>query len=234
MIDQESSCTDASPARRLGPGLYLVLTEPPGGYERLAESAVSAQLPALQLRYKGEDQRRFLQLARNLRDITRGSQTLFIVNDRPDIALIVGADGVHIGQDDLPATAVRGLIGTRMLLGLSTHNLHQVAAAEQEPVDYIGFGPLYPTSSKQRPDPVIGPALLSEAYHLSSRPIVAIGGLTRARLAILDLRSCHNAAVISEVALADDPEAMMRTLHRSILELKGVDPEQPKADRADG
>lgn len=218
MIGREPSCTDAPPAKRLEPGLYLVLTEPPGGYERLAESAVSAQLPALQLRYKGEDQRRLLKLARNLRDITRGSQTLFIVNDRPDIALISGADGVHIGQEDLPATAVRELIGTRMLLGLSTHNLDQVAAAEQEPVDYIGFGPLYPTTSKQRPDPVIGPALLSEAHRLSSRPIVAIGGLTRARLAALDLRSCHNAAVISEVALADDPEAMMRTLHRSILE----------------
>ncbi|MCB2216908.1 MAG: thiamine phosphate synthase [Desulfobulbaceae bacterium] len=232
MISQQASCTSASPARRLEPGLYLVLTEPPGGYEQLAESAVSEQLPALQLRYKGEDQRRFLQLARNLRDITRGSQTLFIVNDRPDIALIAGADGVHIGQEDLPATDVRGLIGTKMLLGLSTHNLDQVAAAEQEPVDYIGFGPLYPTTSKQQPDPVTGPALLSEAYRLSSRPIVAIGGLTRARLTALDLRSCHNAAVISEVALADDPKAMMRTLHRSILELKGVDPEQPKADQA--
>jgi thiamine-phosphate pyrophosphorylase len=233
MIEQESSCSGASPAKRLEPGLFLVLTEPPGGYERLAESAVSARLPALQLRYKGEDQRRFLQLARNLRDITRGSQTLLIINDRPDIALIAGADGVHIGQEDLPATAVRELIGTKMLLGLSTHNLDQIAAAEQEPVDYIGFGPLYPTTSKQRPDPVTGPALLSEAYRLSSRPIVAIGGLTRARLATLDLRSCHNAAVISEVALADDPEAMMRTLHRSILELKGGDPEQPKADRTD-
>lgn len=213
-----------SPTRSLGPGLYLVLTEPPGGYEQLAEAAVSARLPALQLRYKGEDQRRFLQLARNLRDITRGSQTLFIVNDRPDIALISGADGVHIGQQDLPARAVRQLIGTTMLLGLSTHNLDQVIAAEQEPVDYIGFGPLYPTTSKQRPDPVLGPDLLTAAARRSSRQIVAIGGLTRARLAALDLGTCHNAAVISEVALADDPEAMMRLLQRSILEQMGTAP----------
>jgi thiamine-phosphate pyrophosphorylase len=212
-----------TPTERLGRGLYLVLTEPPGGYEQLAQAAVSAQLPALQLRYKGDDQRRFLQLARNLRDITRGSQTLFIVNDRPDIALISGADGVHIGQEDLPARAVRQLIGTDMLLGLSTHNLEQVTAAEQEPVDYIGFGPLYPTTSKQRPDPVTGPGQLTAAARLSTRPIVAIGGLTRARLAALDLRSCHNAAVISEVARADDPGAMMRILQRSILKQMGAD-----------
>ena len=222
MMEPERLDRGPTPTTRLGPGLYLVLTEPPGGYEQLAQAAVSAQLPALQLRYKGEDQRRFLQLARNLRELTRGSQTLFIVNDRPDIALITGADGVHIGQEDLPARVVRELIGTTMLLGLSTHNLDQVTTAEQEPVDYIGFGPLYPTTSKQRPDPVIGPDLLSAAHRLSSHPIVAIGGLTRARLASLDLRSCHNAAVISEVALADDPEAMMRTLHRSILEQMGA------------
>jgi thiamine-phosphate pyrophosphorylase len=233
MMERERSNRGTTATRRLGPGLYLVLTEPPGGYEQLAQAAVSAQLPVLQLRYKGEDQRRFLQLARNLRDITRGSDTLFIVNDRPDIALIAGADGVHIGQEDLPARAVRELIGNKMLLGLSTHNLDQVTAAEQEPVDYIGFGPLYPTTSKQRPDPVIGPALLSAAHDLSSRPIVAIGGLTRARLASLDLRSCHNAAVISEVALADDPETMMRTLHRSILEQMEAPPDQPPANRAD-
>ncbi len=213
----DSTHKRAKGRRRLGPGLYLILTDPPGGYEKLAELAVTVGLPALQLRYKGDDHRLHFQLAQRLRDITRGSQTLFIVNDRPDLALMVEADGVHIGQEDPPARAVRQLIGETMLLGLSTHNLEQVAAAETDPVDYIGFGPLYPTTSKKRPDPVIGPALLAQACRIGSRPIVAIGGLTAARIASLPFASCRNAAVISEVAHADDPETVMRALHQMIL-----------------
>ncbi len=202
---------------RLRPGLYLVLTEPRDGYETLAELAIRAGLPALQLRYKGDDQRRHLDLARCLRTITRGSSTLFIVNDRPDIALMAEADGVHIGQEDLPAEAVRRLIGDNMLLGLSTHSLEQVLAARSEPVDYIGFGPIYPTTSKAKPDPVIGPELLSEAGRISAHPIVAIGGLTLERLAYLDLQACRNIAVISEVAQAENPGEKMNALHARFI-----------------
>ncbi len=199
---------------RLGRGLYLVLTEPPGGYEALTEIAVQAGLPAVQLRYKGEDVRRLLALARSMRSLTWGSRTLFIVNDRPDVALMVGADGVHVGQEDLPAWEVRQLIGPEMLLGLSTHNLDQVRAANEEPVDYIGFGPLFTTDSKAKPDPVVGPEMLAQAARESRHPIVAIGGLTVERIRSLDPDQYHNVAVIRAVTRAEDPAAAMEMIDR--------------------
>ena len=126
------------PRPRLRRGLYLVLTEPPRGYERMAEWAVAAGLPALQLRPKPSPprpapdiatDRDFLRVARALRAITRGSPTLLLIDDRPDLALLCEADGLHVGQDDLPPADARRLIGPRPLLGLSTHTLAQVRAA---------------------------------------------------------------------------------------------------------
>ncbi len=206
-------------AKTLERGLYLVLTEPRDGYEKLTEWALRAELPAVQLRYKGNDDREFLSVALAMRRITAGSQTRFIVNDRPDIALIANADGVHVGQQDLPPQAVRRLIGPDKLLGLSTHTLDQVRAANDEPVDYIGFGPLYGTTSKVKPDSVVGPGQLSAAAAASRHPIVAIGGLTATRIAELDLGSCHNVAVISAVTQADNPLAAMTAINRCILEV---------------
>jgi len=192
-------------------GLYLVLTDPRDGYEKLCSWAVAAGLPAVQLRYKGQDEREHLFWAHALRRITRGTGTLFIVNDRPDIALLAQADGVHVGQNDMPADEVRRIIGPAMLLGLSTHNRKQVAAANDAPVDYIGFGPLYATNSKARPDPVLGPQALKEALFLSRHPVVAIGGLDLER--IRQLQPCpHNAAVIRAVCDASIPLDAMRAI----------------------
>jgi thiamine-phosphate pyrophosphorylase len=200
-------------------GLYLILTDPRDGYETLCQWAVEADLPAVQLRYKGHDEREHLALAHAMRRITKGTDTLFIVNDRPDIALISKADGVHVGQDDLPATKVRKLVGTDMLLGLSTHNLKQVVAANDAPVDYIGFGPLFATNSKERPDPITGPDALKDVPAVSRHPIVAIGGLDIEL--IRRLPSCpHNVAVIRAVSEAHDPLAAMRTIHEACLNMK--------------
>jgi thiamine-phosphate pyrophosphorylase len=198
--------------------LYLILTDPPAGYEKMAEFAVEAGLPALQLRYKGDDQQYHLDLAKRVRAITKDSKTLFIINDRPDIALMVGADGVHIGQSDLPAVDVRKCIGDRMLLGLSTHNLEQVNRSLLEPVDYIGIGPLYATTSKQKPDPVTGPEIVLSALDAVHCPVVAIGGLTMERIRALATGLCRNVAVISEVAMAKDPMLAMQTIQEIILE----------------
>jgi thiamine-phosphate pyrophosphorylase len=197
-------------------GLYLIMTEPRDGYETLCRWAVEAGLPAVQLRYKGHDEQEHLAWARTLRKITKGTGTLFIVNDRPDIALISQADGVHLGQDDLPAAEVRQIIGPDMLLGLSTHNLEQVAAANAAPVDYIGLGPLFATHSKARPDPVTGPHALKAALTISRHPIVAIGGLNLERIRRLQPRP-HNAAVIRAVSDAPDPLAAMRVIHTSCI-----------------
>ena len=193
-------------------GLYLILTEPRDGYETLCRWAVEAGLPAVQLRYKGSDDREHLALAQALRRITADTGTLFIVNDRPDIALISQADGVHLGQEDLPAAEVRLLIGPTMLLGLSTHNMEQVTAANAARVDYIGFGPLFTTNSKERPDPVTGPDALGASLAGSKHPIVAIGGLDLEH--VKQLHPCpYNLAVIRAVSDASDPLAAMRVIH---------------------
>jgi thiamine-phosphate pyrophosphorylase len=205
--------------KTLARGLYLVLSEPRDGYEKLTELAVRAGLPAVQLRCKGADSRKFLELARAMRRITAGSRTLLIINDRPDIALLADADGVHVGQEDLSPQAVRRLIGPEKLLGLSTHNLDQVRDAGEEPVDYIGFGPLYPTASKARPDPVVGPQGLEAAADASRHPIVAIGGLNLPRIAGLTSKSFHNVAVITAVTEADEPLAAITAIHQKCLEL---------------
>lgn len=200
-------------------GLYLILTEPRDGYETLCRWAVKADLPAVQLRYKGHDEREHLALAHTLRRITKGTGTLFIVNDRPDIALASQADGVHLGQDDLPAAEARKLIGQATLLGLSTHNPEQVAAANDTPVDYIGFGPLFVTNSKAQPNPVTGPDALKAALAVSRHPVVAIGGLDLKR--IRRLQSCpHNMAVIRAVSDAPDPLTIMRAINAACLDSK--------------
>lgn len=198
----------------LDKGLYLILTDPPSGYEALTRLAVEAGVPAIQLRYKGKSEHRLFELAQKMRRITEKSKTLFIVNDRPDIALKVNADGVHVGQEDLDSEAVRKAVGKDMLVGLSTHNLKQVEQANLKPVDYIGFGPLFNTTSKVDPDPVVGPQMLSTAAKISRHPIVAIGGLTIERIERLDLAACRNVAVISAVANATNPFDVMQTINR--------------------
>jgi thiamine-phosphate pyrophosphorylase len=203
------------------------MTKPRDGYERLCALAVKAGIAAVQLRAKQHhvgnhtlhdyDEREEIALARRLRSLTKGSETLFIVNDNAKIAIESDADGLHIGQDDITATEARMLIGADKILGLSTHNLSQVRAANSEPVDYIGFGPLYTTTSKVRPDPVVGPAALAEAYRISSHPIVAIGGLDLDRIQALDAHA-HNVAVIRAVSDSADPLTAMRTLEAAYLQ----------------
>ncbi len=197
-------------------GLYLVMTRPRDGYERLCALAVEAGIAAVQLRTKDHDERKELAVARRLRSLTRGSATLFIVNDRPEIAIESDADGLHIGQGDISAVEARKLIGHDKLLGLSTHNLEQVKTANDAPVDYIGFGPLYVTTSKVRPDQVVGPGALEFAYRSSRHPIVAIGGLDLDRIQRLGPYA-HNVAVIRAVSEATDPSSMMRSIQEAFL-----------------
>ncbi len=211
----EQTLAAALQRKQLRTGLYLVLTEPETGYEAITEMAVTAGIAAVQLRYKGDDDRLHLQLAHAMRAITRGSKTLFIVNDRADIGMLSDADGIHVGQEDIPVKEIRAMVGTDMLLGLSTHNLDQVQQANREQVDYIGFGPLYPTTSKDKPDPVTGPDILKEAGESSVHPIVAIGGLTPERINRLDPKSYHNVAVIRAVTGADEPLAAMEKIHKT-------------------
>lgn len=143
-----------------------------------------------------------------------GGRAQLIMNDRADIAVAAGLAGVHLGQDDLSPAGTRMLCPPPMLVGFSTHNPAQVAAADQMPVDYIAIGPAFATTSKQNPDPVVGLDGVRAARKLTAKPLVAIGGITLENCAAVIAAGADAVAVIS--ALRDEPrkttEAFLRVL----------------------
>ena len=203
----------------LAKGLYLILTEPSMGYEEMALMAISAGVAVIQLRNKTDDSATIISYAQKIREITSGTRTLFIVNDRPDIALAVQADGVHLGRGDIPARLARKILGDDMIIGLSTHNAGQVAKAQDLPVDYIGFGPVFATTSKQDPDPITGIKALQKAISCSRMPVVAIGGITQDNIGELAGKGCNNIALINEVATAKNPLETMTALQKRSVEI---------------
>lgn len=157
-------------------GLYVIATRPTLSYARVAEICVKRGVRYLQLREKEIDDRVLLDAAREIREVTRGTQTKFVINDRADIAVLSHADVLHLGQGDLSMAEARKIVGD-MPIGLSTHSIEQaLIAIEQKPI-YIGFGPVYPTTTKKNPDPTVGVELLRQVVGLSSVPVVAIGGI---------------------------------------------------------
>jgi thiamine-phosphate pyrophosphorylase len=133
-----------------------------------------------------------------------------IVNDRADIAAMAGAGGVHVGQEDLAVEEARAICRPSSWVGVSTHNLDQLREATRTSADYIAVGPLFPTSTKENPEPVVGIEFLREARGLTRKPIVAIGGITVERAAEVFRAGADSVAVIRDLALARDPAARAR------------------------
>jgi len=158
----------------------------------------------LQLRAKGLPDRQVMALAREGLAAAHASGARLVVNDRADIARLVGADGLHVGQDDLPAEGARAVVGPEMLLGVSTHGLAQLDAASGEPVDYVAIGPVFPTRTKENPDPVVGLEMVRQARALTSRPLVAIGGMTRENARAVVEAGADGVAVVSDLLDAAD------------------------------
>jgi len=196
------------------PGVYLVL-DPDAcrGADpvSVARAALRGGAARLQLRSKRLGDGAQLQLAQALAGLCRDTGVPFVVNDRPDLALLVKADEIHVGQDDLPLGAVRSLVGT-MSIGRSTHDLAQVERARLEGADRIAFGPVFPTSSKDLPDPVVGLEQLARAITVARRPVIAIGGIDAPRCAALRGLGLAEVAVISAICAAEDPERATRAL----------------------
>jgi thiamine-phosphate pyrophosphorylase len=165
----------------------------------------------VQLREKRLSPREFHREAEAALRVARERGVRLVINDRVDIALAVQADGVHLGQDDLPPEAARSLLGTRAIIGLSTHNLEQAREAVRQPVDYIAIGPVFPTSSKDNPDPVVGLDGLSRVRQaLSDIPLVAIGGINLDNAHAV-LAAGANAVAVISVLLAQPSEITART-----------------------
>ncbi|MGO8786746.1 MAG: thiamine phosphate synthase [Terriglobia bacterium] len=163
------------------PRLYAII-DPAQSGGRTPVEVVAALLAAgvrlIQLRDKHASSGELFLSAQQVGECLRKAAGIFIVNDRADVALALDADGVHVGQDDLPVDSARVLMGPHKLVGHSTHDLEQVRAADCSTADYIAFGPIFPTASKENPDAVVGLAGLVDARKATRKPLVAIGGIT--------------------------------------------------------
>jgi len=193
-------------------GFYLVITNPAVGYAKCAEAAVRAGVRIVQLRMKHASREDILREAREMRRVTQGTNTLFIVNDDPSLAVEAEADGVHVGQGDMPPGEVRRLFPELRIVGLSTHNLPQVRSSTAQPIDYIGVGPVYATPTKDIPDPTLGLDTMKEMITAAAHPAVAIGGIDATRLPDVIAAGARNFAVVRAVCSSSDPYSAIRRL----------------------
>lgn len=213
---------DRSPPRRTGapapPGpVYAIadvgaLQEWPGGELPAAVAAMArGGCRWIQLRGKGLPDRDLYDLAVACREALDGSGAYLWVDDRTDVAVLAGAAGAHLGQNDLPPEAARRVAGPDLWIGRSTHDLEQVRAADADPaIDVIAVGPVFPTGTKKNPDPVVGLEMVRRARDLTDKPLVAIGGIDRSNIGEVIERGADTAAVISAVCRGDVEENVRR------------------------
>jgi thiamine-phosphate pyrophosphorylase len=200
--------------------LYVIIDRAAAKGRDLAEvteAAIRGGADVLQLRDKTAADDELRREAERLLPLARGAGIPLILNDRPQVARAAGADGVHLGQEDLPLAEARRLLGPRAILGKSTHRLEQALAADAEGADYIGWGPIFPTPTK--PDyGSVGLALISEVTARVKVPVVCIGGIDPATLPQVVAAGAECVAVVRAVCGAADPEAAARALKRTLIQ----------------
>jgi thiamine-phosphate pyrophosphorylase len=203
----------SSRERLLGIRLCVLVAGRDSGaqFETLVGKLIQAGTGMIQLRDKHLDDRELIERARTLVEQTRGSQTLCVVNDRADVASAVGADGVHVGQDDLSVKDVRAIVGLRTLIGVSTHNIEQARAAVLDGADYLGAGPTFASRTKSFDD-FAGLDYLREVSGEIRLPTFAIGGITVERLPSVIAAGIDRVAVSSAITEAGDPAEAARQL----------------------
>jgi thiamine-phosphate pyrophosphorylase len=208
-----------SERRRLA-GLHVLADDDPRwphGPLAQAEAACAGGASVVQLRCKHATDREALALARAIRERTRAAGALFVVNDRFDLALAADADGVHLGQEDLPPARLPRAARARLSVGRSTHGEDELRAALGEDVDYVAFGPVFGTTSKDSPHAALGATRAAAAARAAAPlPLVAIGGIDAAGAARLAAAGVSGVAVISAVAGAADPVGAVRALRAAL------------------
>lgn len=194
------------------PRLYVILdaTLLPDSPVDCARQLAAAGVRLLQYRHKSASARDLLKVSRELVSALKPHNASLMVNDRPDVAAVAGAAGVHVGQEDLDPEQARAVVGENMWVGASTHNLEQFRRAAATSADYIAVGPIFPTTSKANPDPVVGLDLLRQVRSLTGKPIVAIGGITLDRAASVIAAGADSVAVIRDVLCAAKPGEQAR------------------------
>jgi thiamine-phosphate pyrophosphorylase len=193
----------------------------------LVRAAVRGGVTAVQLREKDCPAREFLDIGRGLRDICRRLKVPFIVNDRADLALLLDADGIHVGQEDLPPAEARRLLGPDALIGLSVETVDQARAAEDDDVDYLGVSPIFATPTKTDTRGAWGLAGLAELRGRTRRALVAIGGINAGNAAAVVKAGADGIAVVSAVCAASDPERAARELRHAVEAARAEARSQP-------
>lgn len=188
--------------------------------EKAMSQALSAGVMFFQYRSKTGDRKSVYETSLRLASIARDAGAAFVVNDHADIARAVDADGVHLGQDDLPIEQARKLLGTDRLIGISTHSLAQAREAEQQGADYVGFGPIFPTATKDA-GVTQGLETLRIVRKAVGIPIIAIGGISRTTVADVIRSGADGVAVISAVLSASDIQQASEDMLRIIQESGG-------------
>jgi len=202
-------------ARMADVRLYVLITSRlcRGSVLEMARAAIAGGADAIQLREKDVPDAQFFALAAELRELTDETGRIFVVNDRPDIAAMVGADGVHLGQGDLPIAEARRLLRPGAVVGRSTHNIQQARAAVNEGANYISAGPMFPTATKDA-GPVAGVQFLKEALAEITVPVVAIGGIRPDNAGDLVAAGARCLAASSAVCAAPDPRLAAEALKK--------------------
>ena len=205
------------------PPLYAIVDPLDTGRDPVALAAAffAGGARVVQLRLKSATSRELLATALRIVPLARAAGALFLVNDRPDVAHVAGADGVHLGQDDVPVAAARRVLGPDAIVGVSTHDLDEARRADAAGADYLGVGPVYATSSKASPLAPRGLALVRAVRAAVRRPLVAIGGITVDTAPAVRAAGADAVAMIAALARAPDPAAAVAAALRA-LEASGA------------
>jgi thiamine-phosphate pyrophosphorylase len=193
------------------PGDFLMGRDP----IEMVTAQIKGGADVIQLREKNLPKREALELGLAIRDLAKQTGVLFIVNDELDLALILEADGVHLGQDDIPIKCARPLLKDK-IIGISTHSLDQAQEAIDSGADYIGIGPVFKTETKIKADPVISIELILKVKGLSPVPVIAIGGIGEDNIDLLVDRGIKQVAIISDILCSKDIEAKTRALKEKL------------------
>jgi thiamine-phosphate pyrophosphorylase len=187
----------------------------------LARLALRGGADTIQLRQKTGTTREMIRIAVLMKQLCSDYDIPLIVNDRVDVAIAAEADGVHLGQDDFPIPLARELLGQERIIGASASDINEGRKCLEEGADYIGFGPVYPTTSKDDAGAVKGLDTLTQIAEAVSAPIIAIGGISSNRVSEILQAGAHGIAVISSVCCQEDPEQATKTLYQVIIDRLG-------------
>ena len=183
----------------------------------LTEQAISGGADTIQFRQKSGSTKELIEIAMGMRQVCREKGAVFIVNDRIDVAMAADADGIHLGQDDFPIPLARELLGKDRIIGGSAATPEEMENCIREGADYVGFGPVYPTGSKDDAGPVSGIDILKRIVESSPVPVIAIGGIDQNNASHVMGAGAHGIAVISAVCCREDPKKATGQLHHMVV-----------------